>query len=564
MNWYNKYRPNDFDQVLGQDLVKSVLENSLKQNKIKHGYLFNGPKGIGKTTLARIFASKLNHLDTNPEAAIDIIELDAASNTGIDNIRQLIDSSKTPPINGNYKIYIIDEVHMLSKSAMNALLKTLEEPPEYLVFLLATTNPEKLLPTVLSRLTKLNLNAHTKADLIQNLTRIADSENLKIDKESLELIAKRATGSQRDSINLLETISSYDFDKITITQTAQILGILPTTILEQTLKSLTNNSLDTSLISEIENLGFDGDTFLGQFLEYLIDTGFSNGNQFSSLIPLVAETISLKLPLTSPLTSLAIVQAKFLPSDLELKKKPTESKPTKVESPAVKEDNFVRESKPTAPETPFEIEEKQVSTKTETTEESYPVETTKSDLTTAKLADIIKNCTKEKDAPPILKMLVTNLNVAQFETSKLQLSTNNSIFLSQLNNPKILTFFKELIKNYTGHNLEIEVVLATKKTSSPEVVNYQDTASNDQFIPAQIEPEPSVNRQQVPESKVENRPKTDVKITTDDKIFYQIYKNLPPNIDPNVVKVYSGNLEPPQEQASDDWDDHAQNMFEFE
>jgi len=562
MNWYNKYRPNDFDQVLGQDLVKSVLENSLKQNKIKHGYLFNGPKGIGKTTLARIFAAKLNHLDTNPEAAIDIIELDAASNTGIDNIRQLIDSSKTPPINGNHKIYIIDEVHMLSKSAMNALLKTLEEPPEYLVFLLATTNPEKLLPTVLSRLTKLNLNAHTKVDLTQNLQRISQAEKIQIDNESLDLIAKRATGSQRDAINLLETIASYDFENVTISQTAQILGILPETILEKTLSALTDNTLNTDLINEIENLGFDGDTFLGQFLEYLIDTGFNNDNQFSSLIPLVAETISLKLPLTSPLTSLAIVQAKFLPSDLELKKKPVEKKSATTKITAEKNE-FIDEKSPKKEEKIVEQEE--IITIIETEKNNLEIAPTPEilpELSTEKLSKIIKNSSKQDQAPSILKMLLPHVDVAEFSQSKLVLCTSNSIFLSQLNNPKILTFFKDLIKNETGLNLQISAVLSNKKSQEPEIINYSESGNDEEFIPNPIETTNnsiSLNSDVIKkESMVIENPKTE------GKIFYQIYKNLPPNVDPDKVKVYSGDLHPPQTEAEDDWDDHAQNMFEFE
>ncbi len=251
MAWYNKYRPQSFEEVLGQDLVKTVLLNALQKDKIKQAYLLSGPKGVGKTTLARIFARSLNNINENPENQIDIIELDAASNTGIDNIRQLIESSKNPPISGPYKVYIIDEVHMLSKPAMNALLKILEEPPNYLVFLLATTNPEKLLPTVLSRLTKLSLTAHTAADITSKLVEISQKEALQIDQKAISLIAQRAQGSHRDSINLLETVASYGLDKYTEREVAEILGILPQDFLFNILLSCLKNELNKELLEKI-------------------------------------------------------------------------------------------------------------------------------------------------------------------------------------------------------------------------------------------------------------------------------------------------------------------------
>ncbi len=312
MAWYNKYRPQNFEDVIGQQLVKSVLQNSITQNKIKHGYLLSGPKGTGKTTLARIFANQLNQLGTNPEARIDIIELDAASNTGVDNIRQLIDSAQTPPFAGKYKVYIIDEVHMLSKSAMNALLKILEEPPSYLIFLLATTNPEKLLPTVLSRLTKLSLTSHSEVDIVSRLQFIAKEENVLIDSESLQLIAKRANGGQRDAINLLETLYSYNLTSYTLTETTKLLGLLPIHTLEQISVDLINQS--TSLgkqLTVIQQTGIDGESFLGQWLEYLLSQSFEGQSQLDSLIIPIAEILNLRLPINTVVASLALVQAKF-------------------------------------------------------------------------------------------------------------------------------------------------------------------------------------------------------------------------------------------------------------
>jgi|GEM_PF-981438 len=311
MAWYNKYRPQNFEEVVGQQLVKTVLINSLKLNKIKHGYLFSGSKGTGKTTLARIFARQLNDTNNNPESNLDIIEMDAASNTGVDDIRQLIESAAVPPIAGKYKIYIVDEVHMLSKNAMNALLKTLEEPPQYVIFLLATTNAEKLLPTVLSRLTKLNLQNHTIKDLINRLQQIAAIESIIIDDQALELIAKRSSGGQRDAINILETLSSYELTSYNLQNVAQILGILPVEILEQCANFLQNGSLTKDLWDRLESLPIDGETFLGQLLDLLLDRSLTGQHDYDSIIIPVVEIIGLRLPLTSPLATMAILQAKI-------------------------------------------------------------------------------------------------------------------------------------------------------------------------------------------------------------------------------------------------------------
>lgn len=313
MAWYNVYRPTKFEDVSGQEIVKSVLQNALSHKKVKHGYLLSGPKGTGKTTLARIFANSLNDLAHNPQASMDIIELDAASNSGVDNIRNLIESAKTAPFAGAYKVYIIDEVHMLSKSAMNALLKILEEPPEYLIFLLATTNPEKLLPTVLSRLTKLTLTSHTLKDIVDRLTFISDSETMKIDKPSLELIAKRAGGGQRDAINVLETLYSFGLESYTIEDTTNLLGLLPVELLQQIAQVFITQDFAgiKSMIINVEKVGLDGESFMSQMLGYLLEQSFEVNNNFDRLIIPIAEILDLKLPINTVAASFALIQAKL-------------------------------------------------------------------------------------------------------------------------------------------------------------------------------------------------------------------------------------------------------------
>jgi DNA polymerase III subunit gamma/tau len=339
MAWYNKYRPSNFDEVIGQELVKTVLINTIKLSKIKHGYLFTGPKGTGKTTLARIFAGQINDLNNNPEASLDIIELDAASNTGVDNIRQLIESAQTPPFAGSHKVFIIDEVHMLSKSAMNAMLKILEEPPSYLVFLLATTNPEKVIPTVLSRLTTLPLSSHTIEDLVTTLTKISDSEGMKIDQQSLQLIAKRANGGQRDGINLLETLSSYELPQYNIDSVVKILGLVN----EQTLELLSDSLLNSNKqglqlsITELSKSSMDGETFLGEYLDFLLEKALDFDADYDDLIAGLSEVLSYRLPITTISSAIALLQVNLRRSGVVGNNSESSDLPKKKSNNAVSE-----------------------------------------------------------------------------------------------------------------------------------------------------------------------------------------------------------------------------------
>jgi DNA polymerase-3 subunit gamma/tau len=206
---YRKYRSKSLDDILGQGHVTSVLSQAIAKGKVAHAYLLTGPRGVGKTSIARILAHEINQLpydDTSQH--LDIIEIDAASNNGVEDVRDLRDKVQIAPVSAKRKVYIIDEVHMLSKAAFNALLKTLEEPPEHVVFILATTDIEKLPATIISRTQRFSLRAITPADATKHLAHIASEEGIKIEKEALELIARRGDGSFRDSISLLDQLSS--------------------------------------------------------------------------------------------------------------------------------------------------------------------------------------------------------------------------------------------------------------------------------------------------------------------------------------------------------------------
>ena len=241
---YRKYRPQTFGEVVGQEHVVQTLTNSIKGNSISHAYLFSGPRGSGKTTIARIFAKAINCekpengfepcnkcsscLEIMNSRSMDLVEIDAASHTGVDDVRQLIDGIKFAPVKSKYKIFIIDECHQLSKSAANALLKTLEEPPAHAVFLLATTESHKMIPTILSRCQKFDFKRLQMPEIIKKLEFISKKENVKFDESALSLIALNSRGSFRDAESLLDECMSFSGEKnvIKTEDIKELLGIV--------------------------------------------------------------------------------------------------------------------------------------------------------------------------------------------------------------------------------------------------------------------------------------------------------------------------------------------------
>lgn len=238
-----KYRPQTFKNVLGQDAIVTTLKNAIKKKRLAHAYLFSGSRGTGKTTLARLFAKALNCQNLSDDlepcstcssckeiasgCSLEVLEIDGASNRGIDDIRQINDTVGYTTSSGHYKIYIIDEVHMLTKEAFNALLKTLEEPPEKVKFFFATTEPHKVLPTILSRCQRFNLNRIPLEEIVSKLQRMIEDQGFSTDEEVLKLIASRADGGLRDAESLLDQILSFhDSTEITIETVASILGVM--------------------------------------------------------------------------------------------------------------------------------------------------------------------------------------------------------------------------------------------------------------------------------------------------------------------------------------------------
>ena len=264
---YTKYRPQKFSEVLGQDHVVSTLETSIKNDDISHAYLFIGTRGTGKTSVARILASQIGTTRN------DLYEIDAASNTGVENIRSLTESINTQPLDSKYKVYILDEVHMLSKSAFNALLKTLEEPPAHAIFILATTEPHKIPETVISRCETYLFKTPNKEILKKMVQKTAKSEGIKISKQALELISILGDGSFRDTHTILQKLLRTNFitkdHEITVEEVEQVTGAPTNYLINELLQSILRSDLNTGLkiIKQAESENFDSKTFLGLLLQ---------------------------------------------------------------------------------------------------------------------------------------------------------------------------------------------------------------------------------------------------------------------------------------------------------
>ena len=290
-----KYRPQEFDTVVGQGHITETLEHAIEENQLAQALLFCGPRGVGKTTCARILARKINERDGSTSEdgfAYNIFELDAASNNSVNDIRELTDQVRFAPQVGKYKIYIIDEVHMLSQAAFNAFLKTLEEPPAHAIFILATTEKHKIIPTILSRCQIYDFKRITIEDIQIHLQKIAEKEGIKYEDDALYLIAQKADGALRDALSIFDRLSTFSQKNITLAKAAEVLNVLDYEQYLSIVDLAQENKISETLfaLNEIIKKGFDPHIFIAGLGSHFRDLMMAQNPQTVSLIEVGEKT----------------------------------------------------------------------------------------------------------------------------------------------------------------------------------------------------------------------------------------------------------------------------------
>ncbi|MEA3448388.1 MAG: DNA polymerase III subunit gamma/tau [Bacteroidota bacterium] len=355
-----KYRPESFDSVVGQENITRTLKNAIGQNHLAQAYLFCGPRGVGKTTNARIFAKTINcdKLDENlnpcnacesckafnEQRSMNIHELDAASNNSVDDIRNLIDQVRIPPQIGHYSVYIIDEVHMLSSSAFNAFLKTLEEPPAHAIFILATTEKHKILPTILSRCQIYDFNRINIQDITNRLKFVADKENVNAEDEALQIIAQKADGALRDALSIFDQLVSFSGNEITYKNTIENLNVLDYDYyFRLTDAFLASDHLESLLIfNEILENGFDGNYFITGLASHFRDLLVTRDTKSTKLLE-VGDRIKEKyLTMAGKCSEAFLIKALEIASDCDFRYKTSQNKRLHVELALIRISNIMR------------------------------------------------------------------------------------------------------------------------------------------------------------------------------------------------------------------------------
>lgn len=349
-----KYRPQTFDTVVGQSHITTTLKNAIKNQQLAHAFLFCGPRGVGKTTCARILAKTINCLNQTPDGeacntcnscvsfnegtSLNIHELDAASNNSVDDIRTLVEQVRFAPQAGKYKVYIIDEVHMLSSSAFNAFLKTLEEPPPYAIFILATTEKHKILPTILSRCQIFDFKRITTNDTVEHLQEISTKENIKAEKAALQVIAQKSEGCMRDALSIMDKIASFTNGQLDYKNTLEHLNILDDDYYFKMIECMQQQDLAGAMLlyDDINRKGFEGDLVLNGFAEFIRNLLVCKDEKVASLLEVV-ESFKEKYISTGKNTSIAyLVSALNVLNEAEINYKAARNKRLHVELALIK------------------------------------------------------------------------------------------------------------------------------------------------------------------------------------------------------------------------------------
>ena len=349
-----KYRPQTFDTVVGQSHITTTLKNAIKHNQLAHAFLFCGPRGVGKTTCARILAKTINceHQTKDGEAcnkcqscisfnegtSLNIHELDAASNNSVDDIRTLVDQVRFAPQAGKYKVYIIDEVHMLSSSAFNAFLKTLEEPPPYAIFILATTEKHKILPTILSRCQIFDFKRITNNDTVEHLREICDKEDIKAEKAALQVIAQKSEGCMRDALSIMDKIASFTNGKLTYQNTLEHLNILDADYYFKLMDCMTKQDLSGAMLlyDDINRKGFEGDLVLNGFAEFIRNLLVCKDEKVAGLLEAVESFKEKYISIAKNISPAFLISALNIINEAEINYKAARNKRLHVELVLIK------------------------------------------------------------------------------------------------------------------------------------------------------------------------------------------------------------------------------------
>lgn len=309
-NLYRRYRPLKLADVVGQDQVVKPLTNALKQGKINHAYLFTGPRGTGKTSVARIFAHEVNGFEYQLEDDyVDIVEIDGASNRGVDNIREIREKVMIAPTLGKYKVYIIDEVHMLTKEAFNALLKTLEEPPEHVIFIMATTDAFKVPVTITSRAENYTFKLADPGVILKHLESIVEKEKIKIEKPALEVVVRRGGGSFRDTLSLLDQISTLSDQEITKEMVEKAMGLPEDTVVSELIQSYATSDAEkiSALLKDLYRSGVKPEVIAEEIITKIIE------NPAAETLPLLSSLPEVKAPFPEAKLLYALLKGQDLP-----------------------------------------------------------------------------------------------------------------------------------------------------------------------------------------------------------------------------------------------------------
>jgi DNA polymerase-3 subunit gamma/tau len=349
-----KYRPQTFDTVVGQSHITTTLKNAIKHQQLAHAFLFCGPRGVGKTTCARILAKTINCENPtkdgeacdkcqsctsfNDGASMNYFELDAASNNSVDNIRDLVDQVRFVPQTGRYKVYVIDEVHMLSTSAFNAFLKTLEEPPSYAIFILATTEKHKILPTILSRCQIFDFKRITTNDTVHHLEEICRKEQIKADKAALQVIAQKSEGCMRDALSLLDKIVSFTNGELNYTNTLEHLNILDAEVYFKLLDCMQQQDLSGAMLlyDDINRKGFEGDMVLTGFAEFIRNLLVCKDEKAAGLLEVVERFKDRYISTAKSVPATLLVSALNILNESEINFKAARNKRLHVELALIK------------------------------------------------------------------------------------------------------------------------------------------------------------------------------------------------------------------------------------